>query len=178
MSTGVKIFFGIVLLQVLYLGVTSAIYEQRLTTGTPILLETVPVDPRDLLRGDYVILRYKISTIPKTLFDPPLLEEDQPFAGQEIYVALERRGEFHEAVQAAFYPMDAAPGQVVVRGTVEDQPWQSDIAVAYGVERYYVREGTGNPEGTVTVEAVVSWEGVVQIKQVFVDGAPYSAAMK
>ena len=32
------------------------------------LLESGPVDPRDLLRGDYVILSYKISVLPATLF--------------------------------------------------------------------------------------------------------------
>ena len=32
--------------------------------GTEILLQTALVDPRDLLRGDYVILSYDISTIP------------------------------------------------------------------------------------------------------------------
>ena len=32
--------------------------------GETIRLRTVPVDPRDLLRGDYVILGYEISRIP------------------------------------------------------------------------------------------------------------------
>ena len=32
-----------------------------LTTGETILLRVVPVDPRDLFRGDYVILSYEIS---------------------------------------------------------------------------------------------------------------------
>ena len=38
--------------------------ETVLASGRTILLETVPVDPRDLLRGDYVLLRYKISDVP------------------------------------------------------------------------------------------------------------------
>ena len=32
-----------------------------LSSGQEVVLQTVPVDPRDLLRGDYVILRYDIS---------------------------------------------------------------------------------------------------------------------
>ena len=37
-----------------------------LRSGTEVLLKTAPVDPRDLLRGDYVILTYDISTISTT----------------------------------------------------------------------------------------------------------------
>lgn len=48
----------------------------------------------------------------------------------------------------------------------------------YGLERYYVREGTGNPRGKLTVEAVVPASGQARIKQVFVDGKPYAKAMK
>lgn len=34
-----------------------------LTSGREIVLETVPVDPRSLFRGDYVTLRYAISPV-------------------------------------------------------------------------------------------------------------------
>ena len=40
---------------------TIAIQETRLRRAATVLLETAPVDPRDLVRGDYVILNYKIS---------------------------------------------------------------------------------------------------------------------
>jgi uncharacterized membrane-anchored protein len=29
-----------------------------------VLLKTAPVDPRDFLRGDYVVLNYDISSVP------------------------------------------------------------------------------------------------------------------
>ena len=35
--------------------------EYTLIHGHKLMLKTVPVDPRDLLRGDYVILDYEIS---------------------------------------------------------------------------------------------------------------------
>ncbi|MDM8566193.1 GDYXXLXY domain-containing protein [Candidatus Halobeggiatoa sp. HSG11] len=35
--------------------------EQLLTEGSTILLELAPVDPRSLMQGDYMILRYKIA---------------------------------------------------------------------------------------------------------------------
>lgn len=46
-------------------GVNYEIYhkEQLLTEGTTILLELAPVDPRSLIQGDYMILRYKIARL-------------------------------------------------------------------------------------------------------------------
>ena len=37
--------------------------QWTLNTGTPIVLETQPVDPRSLFQGDYARLNYKINTI-------------------------------------------------------------------------------------------------------------------
>ena len=37
--------------------------EQLLTEGSTILLELAPVDPRSLMQGDYMILRYKVATL-------------------------------------------------------------------------------------------------------------------
>lgn len=36
--------------------------EQLITNGQPILLELAPVDPRSLIQGDYMALRYQITT--------------------------------------------------------------------------------------------------------------------
>ena len=42
-------------------------HEWRLRSGVRVILETALVDPRDWLRGDYLILNYKISTVPMNL---------------------------------------------------------------------------------------------------------------
>ncbi len=44
-------------------GVNFSIYqkEQLLKNGTPLLLELAPVDPRSLMQGDYMALRYQIA---------------------------------------------------------------------------------------------------------------------
>ncbi|HEY8899147.1 MAG TPA: GDYXXLXY domain-containing protein, partial [Chthoniobacterales bacterium] len=47
------------------LGLVALYAWQSQTPGPRYLLQTRPVDPRDLLRGDYVILGYEISTPPK-----------------------------------------------------------------------------------------------------------------
>jgi uncharacterized membrane-anchored protein len=50
--------------------------------------------------------------------------------------------------------------------------------VEYGLERYYVKEGTGNPRGKLTVQVAVGAEGKPVIKQVFLDGKPYAEGMR
>jgi len=38
--------------------------EQLLAEGTTVLLELVPRDPRSLMQGDYMVLRYHIASLP------------------------------------------------------------------------------------------------------------------
>ncbi|PIC57391.1 hypothetical protein CSV80_08920 [Sporosarcina sp. P12(2017)] len=44
-------------------------------TGETITLETVPVDPRDILYGDYVSLQFAIEEFSKEDLDPALIKE-------------------------------------------------------------------------------------------------------
>lgn len=44
-------------------------------TGKTIILETVPVDPRDILYGDYVSLQFAIEEFSKDDLDPALIKE-------------------------------------------------------------------------------------------------------
>ena len=54
---------SIIILQIVSL-VVFVIYQENLKgTGTKIVLQTIPIDPRDLLRGEYVDLRYEISDV-------------------------------------------------------------------------------------------------------------------
>jgi uncharacterized membrane-anchored protein len=63
-----KLLILVLALQTAWLLATVATQEFALTHGKTILLETRRVDPRDLLRGDYLILNYKISDVPGNLF--------------------------------------------------------------------------------------------------------------
>jgi uncharacterized membrane-anchored protein len=166
-------------LQTTFLVATVAVQECKLHSGEVVLLETVPVDPRDYLRGDYVTLSYKISTVPMAL----LQRGAAPPAGTPIFVRLEKRGQFDEIESASLTPMPAERGHPVLRGKVAGG-WffpgaqNTSIGVEYGLERFYVHEGTGNPHGKLTVEAAISDAGSAVIKQVYLDGKPYAEAMR
>lgn len=174
-----KLLLLVLALQTAWILGTAFQQERALREGKLILLETRVIDPRDLLRGDYVILNYKISDVPLDRFSPTLTNPPPP--GQSISVALEQRGEFWEAVRASTEALVPGVNQVVLRG--KSQHWwnsdtQKSVHVEYGLERYYVHEGTGNPNGKLTVQVAVPPSGQGTLRQVFVDGKPYAEVMK
>jgi uncharacterized membrane-anchored protein len=158
---------------------TVVVQERALAAGITILLETRRVDPRDLLRGDYLILNYKISDVPAHLFSPPVTKDLA--AGANIFVTLAPgTNGLYEVRRASTSEIMPAAGEVLLRGQSAYAGWNAtnSIHVAYGIENYFVAEGTGNPAGKLTVQAAVGASGRASIKQVFVDGKPYAEAMK
>src|SRR3954471_3034692 len=67
-------------------GLILATVVQRaaiLRSGQEVRLELTPVDPRDLFRGDYVVLAYRIGTV-----DVPLDGATAFTRGQQVFVTL------------------------------------------------------------------------------------------
>ncbi|OWP65105.1 hypothetical protein CDA63_01750 [Hymenobacter amundsenii] len=122
--------------QVLFvLGVAVAGYATA-ALGRTVTLQTEPVDPRDLLYGDYLRLRYQISELPGSLWRGT----EVPRRRQAAYVLLEPRpsGDFEAT---GIYPEAPATSgqQAVLRGSVQDV-WRRGLRLRYGLERYYVPE--------------------------------------
>jgi uncharacterized membrane-anchored protein len=174
-----KLLILILALQAAWILGTTFQQERALRVGKPVMLETERVDPRDLLRGDYLILNYKISRVPTNLFSPPV-KTDLPY-GTKVFVALTPGpNHFHEILRASTNELVASENEVVLVSKSAGTRWNaaSSVLVEYGLERYYVAEGQGNPTGKLTVQAVVPASGRASIKQVFVDGKPFAEAMK
>jgi uncharacterized membrane-anchored protein len=156
------------------------VQEHALATGKVILLETARVDPRDLLQGDYLILNYKISDVPANLFSPPVTK-DLP-NGTKIFVALApATNQFYAVVKASTNEFVPTADDVLLKGRTAWPRWNAatnSIHVEYGLEHFYVAEGTGNPAGKLTAQVVVPASGCGRVKEVFVDGKPYARAMK
>ncbi len=123
-------------------------------------LRCVPVDPRDLLRGDFVILRYEISRVPPDGEERPAPEVDFP-----VFVSLKPDGEFWGIDNVSI--TEPAAGTVYLRATRHGEE------LLYGLERFYVPEGRGNPPLPITVELAVRPDGRAQIKRLFSAGAPW-----
>jgi uncharacterized membrane-anchored protein len=79
-------FILLVLLQVVLLIGIVAYRQYWVASGEKILLKTAPVDPRDIFRGDYINLRYEISTL--DLNNLGVKESFKPM--EKVYIILEK----------------------------------------------------------------------------------------
>jgi uncharacterized membrane-anchored protein len=152
-----------------------------LRSGTDVLLKTAPVDPRDLLRGDYVILTYDISTISTTS-----ITGTRPQTGEvaRLHVRLKPGADgFWTVSEASVAPLVGQDGSVVLKSQpvqISEYQWEEggSVSLTYGIERFYVPEGEGRPiedgrnEGRVSVAARVSDTGQAQIRALMLDGEP------
>ncbi len=140
---------GILLLQMAILSWQIGYKEMLLQTGTEIKLELAPVDPRSMMQGDYVALNYEISRS----FD---------FLGTYIWmkgdlvqlVLREQEGVYRYAGYYKYrrnwnFPYDAIDGDVIITGRVKG------FSIQFGIEQYYVPEGTGRAVEETAKYAIV-----------------------
>lgn len=165
----------------LQIGLLFSIIASRaaiLRDGTEIMLKVEPIDPRDLLRGDYVRLGYGISTVPRALFQPLLTDADV-VEGRGVVVRLARGSDGFwvptGASLADAAAIGATSGEVDIAGRMEGA-WSSDtdsIRVDYGIERFYLPEGEGREieqdmrERSFSMLVAVGGDGRAQIKAFF-----------
>jgi uncharacterized membrane-anchored protein len=153
-------FWILVALQALFLLSWAGWHEMVRSRSPVLLLEAAPVDPQDLLRGDYMVLRYDIGDLP--------LPEGAA-EGDTAWVLLEPRGAYYKAASLSLGgEPPLAPGQVAARGYV------AGGRVEFGIERYFVPQGMGQPRfEKIEVEAAASPTGELYIKRVLIDGKAY-----
>ncbi|MEK8131443.1 GDYXXLXY domain-containing protein [Paenibacillus filicis] len=112
--------------------------------GKDVQVRTVPVDPRDLLYGDYVNLSYEFSRLPASSWKGAGSGVKQ---GQVLYVVVrpESDGAF-VATSAYDRKPDLSGGEVILKGRAA-YSWKpqnnGDLRINYGIEKYYVPENTG-----------------------------------
>ena len=148
-----------------------------LARGQEVRLAVIPVDPRDLFRGDYVILSYDVSRLAAGELDG---DDDFAFAAP-IFVVLQQDGDGWKPVSMhRERPKDG----VVLKGRVSDE--SSDRAdcpapcrvysVEYGLEQFFVPEGQGldlerlRNDQRVQVDVAVAANGRAALKRLLVDG--------
>lgn len=158
-------------------GFLLASIQQRadvLRNGTEIVLRTQPVDPRDLLRGDYVILGYDITRIALASVEnaPDTVSRNQP-----IHVFVKPGSDGLATLSRASLDENATPNtdEIMLAGKAH-LIGGTTLLVDYGIERYYVPEGEGlaiedaQREQRVDAVIAVSESGTAQIKALRIDG--------
>lgn len=178
MSNGRTLVLAALALALAQIGFLSWMIAGRaavLRDGQEVLLKVEPVDPRDLLRGDYIYLSYEISRIPVTLIaDIP--DGKQTNDEGQITVRLKKEADGYWRAASAWLAKPTSPagadevdivGHIAAGWTLSGD---TTIAPDYGIERFYLPEGEGlaierdmrvRPFG---IRAAVSRDGVPQIK--------------
>jgi len=120
-----KTVYFIILFWGILVGSAIGYNEHILRSGTDILLKVSPVDPRDFLRGDYVILQYDINTV-----------SDNSFHKRDVYVVLKEQPDKTFVIQEI--KTQKPKGGIFLKGE------HLGRRIYYpGIKKYFVKEGTG-----------------------------------
>ena len=179
------LFGAAILIQVALLAAMIIDRAQVLRQGTEVKLQTRPLDPRDFLRGDYVVLGYDISQLKAGAL------KDQPSGTRNpvVFVKLApNRDGFYEAVSVHATPVPVTSPEVLIRGRVRyggtscgnsgAPAFCNELQVRYNLESYFVPEGEGRKledarnARKVAIVAAVTPSGRAAIKRLLIDGEP------
>lgn len=162
--------------------------SQILEDGDVVQLQVRPVDPRDIFRGDYVVLDYEISRL-----RPAALGSSETFSKHDtVYVLLEQ-GDAGLWIARGIYRSQPSlnTGQISIAGRVRysttypangeaealcPQGKCSELNIRYGIESYFVPEGEGleienaRNDMQVIVVAAIANDGRAAIKGLMMDG--------
>jgi len=153
--------------QVAFFGVWGAMLVRSHAGAPSVWIATEPVDPRDLLSGHYVALRYRMSSADAVGCGAP--------PGTTVWVRLAETGETATTADGPVPLVDAAgcvterpaadPGERWIAGTVE--PERGRGRITYGIERFYVPEASalrGVGSGQVVARLTIGENGTARIE--------------
>jgi len=135
------ILFTVALLQVGVLAWMAGEREWIGHYGKTVYLRTAPVDPRDVMRGDYVRLNYELSNVPRKLCRGKLAEADfsQLPADSVVYAALSPDENGVAALESV--SLDRPTASWFIRGRTERSGPM--LQVRYGIEAFFTEQGKG-----------------------------------
>ncbi|MEM9630753.1 MAG: GDYXXLXY domain-containing protein [Pseudomonadota bacterium] len=142
-------------------------------TGTVVQMEIVPVDPRDLLRGDYVIINLAISRVSKDV-----LGSETVRSGDPVFVSLIAEGKGPVRPLAVSRLREEA-GELAIAGTVRTVA-DEFIQIDYGIDAFFLPEGEGlaierMDKSRVLLEVAIDEDGQSLPVMLLVDGKAYKA---
>lgn len=163
-----KIFIGIGIFWLIIILGFIAVKEFTLQTGEEVLLKTRPVDPRDLFRGDYVILSYEISRLDLKTLESDTAEFEE---NDKVYILLDIVDGY--GVPKGIF-LDKPLEGLFLKGTITGDS-KEILLVQYGIESYFVPEGKGRGierarSGNLDVKVAIDKNGNVGIKNLILDG--------
>jgi uncharacterized membrane-anchored protein len=151
--------------------------------GQEITIETRPYDPRDVFRGDHVVLNYKINEIDINKVPVEFKQEVDynKLRGKKLYTVLKKSGNYYEVDYATFEkPKDKLYLNCKYEYSVWDDEFKSEtsipkikaITVSYNLDKYFVPENTGkeleelSAKGYLTAKVKV-WNGYAYLVDIY-----------
>lgn len=117
----------------------AGLAEADLAFGEEIRLRAQPVDPLDVFRGNYVVLRYEISSL-------PVLGEVR--RGERVCAPLQESG---DEWRASYADPGRPSGTAICGRARNDASAGEQVGVEYGIETYYA-----NAERAREIEASIA----------------------
>lgn len=169
---------GVLIIPLLILIAFASTYFVTYSAGESMYLKTVPYDPTDLFRGDYVTLQYEIESLDLDIVDPELysLTRESQFEyynvnERDVYIWYENNSGYIEATRvSADKPSQGSYIKAELMYIADQQmqrPDTDDVAddkdytafLDIGLDRFYLQQGTGKAleemslKGELMVEA-------------------------
>jgi uncharacterized membrane-anchored protein len=113
--------------------------------GKEMILQTKPLDPSDLFRGDYVILQYEAEEVPIKFVDEAVVKGLQNRWGElEVYVLMEKKDGIHTPIKVT---LEKPTKGVFLKGTLnyidKDNNGQEIAFIQYNLDNYFLEDNTG-----------------------------------
>jgi uncharacterized membrane-anchored protein len=170
---GLAIFTAFVFQLVILSGLSGKGLVPRITSDR-VRFEVVPVDPRDMMRGDYITLGYEFSRLPE---DVTLIDERIKFyktktnfnqKSIDVYVTLKFNLK-EDIYKGVFFGSTPPTKGRYLRGKLN-----SNNRIEFGIEAFYLQEGKGTiyeqaiREKKLVAEVYLAPDGSAQMKKVHI----------
>ena len=144
-----------------------------------IVLLRTDIDPVTAIRGRYIALDYEISKIPFDLLEDARPEDiDAGWSNSDIYVVLEKKGKYWEAVSA----YKNKPGNTVYIWGRCNSKLHNTFYVRYNIFSLLISKETAHailkqmlePSALLDIEVVINRQGKARINRLFVNGKAHN----
>lgn len=159
----------LVLTLIILLGIAGGFIlylSQPYINGETAVLRTMPVDPFDIFRGQYITLRYELSTL-------DALENVKE--GDAVFVTLKENA---DGIFDAFgVGIDLPKETIFIKGTVT-RVFEGKMNVQYGIEQYFFERNAEFSTNDMDVEVKIDKFGQARITRLLRDGKPIEIGYK
>jgi len=118
--------------------------------GKEIMLQTIPVDPSDPFRGDYVSLRFAVEEVPTGLVEKDILDQKDELYDARVYVSLKEQDGIYVPTRVS---LDKPDKGIYLKGNLQyfGRAWDpvkqmetEEVAfIQYSIDKYFVEDNTG-----------------------------------